>query len=157
MQSNLIYEDWIEILNQSYPIEFGWVGVDNNSHIAYFSTFNQAYTPKKAILSFEKYLRLAELINDLPEISSSTLYTKQKGWFHDWHFHSRRGLFAYDWLDAHRNQEDRKNRYDLLTVPDNPIDLSSISGIEQFDSILPRFNLFFGDNISFSDLQNSEF
>jgi hypothetical protein len=85
MQSSLSQEDWISILNQTYPIEFGWVGVDSNNHVGYFSTFNRGYTPKKVLSSFEAYLGLGELINNLPEISSTHLYIKEKGWFNIWH------------------------------------------------------------------------
>src|SRR5258706_15267289 len=101
MESNLNHEDWVAILDQAYPIEFGWIGVDSSNQVGYFSTFNQAYTPKKVLSSLEQYLDLAELINNLPEISFSQLYSKEKGRFNNWHFHSRRGIFGYDYQDAH--------------------------------------------------------
>lgn len=156
MESNLHPEDWVEILNQSYPIEFGWIGVDNLNHVGYFSTFNQAYTPKKVLSSFEQYLELAELINNLPEISPSRLYSINKGRFDNWHFHSRRGLFGYDYEDAHRKPHEKLNRYDLLTIPDNPIDFNSIPGIEQYEAIIPRFDLVFSSNILFEDMRKTE-
>jgi|GEM_PF-1055366 len=155
MESNLYHEDWVDILNQAYPIEFGWIGVDSSNQVGYFSTFNQAYTPKKVLLSFELYLELAELINNLPEISSSQLYTKEKGWFDYWHFHSRRGLIGYDYQDAHRKQHEKLNRYDLITIPGTPIDFDSISGIERYKPIIPRFDLVFSDNILFKDLMET--
>jgi len=156
MQSNLNSEDWGAILIQAYPIEFGWIGVDISNQVAYFSTFNQAYTPKKVLSSFEQYLELAGSLNNLQETSSSQLYTKEKGWFHDWHFHSRRGLFAYDYWDAHRKQSEKLSRYDLITVPAVPIDFNSIPGIEQYKPIIPHFDLEFGDNILFEDLRKNE-
>ncbi|MBN9385038.1 MAG: hypothetical protein J0H74_30060 [Chitinophagaceae bacterium] len=156
MESNLNHEDWVAILNQAYPIEFGWIGVDSSNQVGYFSTFNQAYTPKKAVSSFEMYLELAELINNLPEISSSQLYSKEKGWFHNWHFHSRRGLFGYDYEDAHRKQHEQLNRYDLITVPDTSIDFNLISGIERYKPIIPHFDLVFSGNIPFEDLMKTE-
>src|SRR6187402_3732366 len=118
MQANLHQEDWADILDQAYPIEFGWIGVDNLNRVGYFSTFNRAYTPKKVLSSFEEYVKLAECINNLPEISSSLLCTKEKGWFDHWHFHSRRGLIGYDYWDAHRKPHEQLNRYDLITIPD---------------------------------------
>jgi hypothetical protein len=155
MESNLYPEDWVDILNQSYPIEFGWIGVDSYNHVGYFSTFNRAYTPKRVLTSFEQYLELAELINNLPEISSSQLYSKEKGRFDGWHYHSRRGLIGYDYQDAHRNLHERLNRYDLLTVPGTPIDFDSIPAIEQYKPIIPRFHLIFNSNILFEDLRRA--
>ena len=156
MESNLNHEDWVAILDQTYPIEFGWIGVDSSNQVGYFSTFNQAYTPKKVLSSFEQYLELAELINNLPEISSSQLYSKEKGRFDNWHFHSRRGLFGYDYEDAHRKPHEELNRYDLLTVPVAPIDFDSILGIERYKPIIPRFDLVFSSNILFKDLMETE-
>lgn len=156
MESNLHPEDWVEILNQAYPIEFGWIGIDSSNRVSYFSTFNRAYTPKKALLSFELYLELSELINNLPEVSSSQLYSKEKGRFDIWHFHSRRGLIGYDYEDAHRMPGERFNRYDLLTVPDTPIDFNSIPGIEQYKPIIPHFDLIFSSHILFEDLRRTE-
>jgi len=156
MEYNLNQEDWVDILNQSYPIEFGWIGVDSSNQVGFFSTFNQAYTPKKVLLSFELYVELSELINNLAEISSSQLYSKEKGRFDIWHFHSRRGLIGYDYEDAHRKQPERLNRYDLLTVPGTPIDFNSIQGIAQYNPIIPRFDLVFSGNIPFEDLRRTE-
>jgi hypothetical protein len=77
-------------------------------------------------------------------------------WFHDWHFHSRRGIFGYDCWDAHRKQHEKLNRCDLLTVPDIPIEFDSIPGIERFKPIIPRFDLVFCGNILFKDVMETE-
>jgi len=40
MESNLNHEDWVSILNQEYPIEFGWLGVDSSNHVEILISLN---------------------------------------------------------------------------------------------------------------------
>jgi hypothetical protein len=157
MNSYISEEDWDHIVNQSFPIEFGWIGVDISNRLGYFSNFNEAYMPKKVVSSFGQYLKLAELINSLPEITASQLYVDRKGpWYDDWHYYSRRGIPAYDYHDVHREAHEKKDRYDLITVPDIRITCREIPGIEEFEAIIPRFDIIFCGHLSFKELQRSE-
>lgn len=156
MNSYISEEDWAGIVNQTYPIEFGWIGVDIANRLGYFSNFNQAYTPKKVFSSLEEYLKLAELINNLPEITTSQPYIDRKGRDDHWHYYSRRGIPAYDYEDVHREAHEKKDRYDLITVPDVRITCNEIPGIEEFEAIIPRFDIIFSGNLSFKELQRSE-
>jgi len=113
--------------------------------------------PKKILTSYEKYIELAELINNLPEIGSSALYIKAKGSFRSWHYLSRRGLVGYDYWDIHRKEADRLSRYDLITIPSTPTSYESIAGLKAFEDIIPRFRLDFRRDIPFKDLQENEY
>jgi hypothetical protein len=156
MESNLTEQEWTWVVKKENPIEFGWIGVDQSGHIGYFSTYGQAYIPNKVLLSYQHYIGLADFVNNLPEIGSSTLCTKQKGWFDDWHLHSKKGLIGYDFQDIHRNIRDRLNQYDLITVPSIFIIFESIPGIEKYHGIIPHFSLDFSEDLLFDDLKNTE-
>lgn len=145
-------ETWNAIENQSYDLEFDWFGIDKLGQISVFSSFNRGYIPKKAILSQEKYFQLQRLILNLPNITKAITYTNEKGNFCDWISYSEKGLFAFDYLDAHR--VDKTNLYDLITKPVKPLLISNIKEINYFIEIIPVFDLIFEDNISFEDLKN---
>lgn len=156
MESNLTKQEWSDLINRANPLEFGWIGIDQLKQIAYFSTFGRAYIPDKVMSSYDRYIELAEFVNNLPEICSSKLYTKEKGRFNIWHFHSKRGLIAYDFLDVHRNENERLNRYDLITFPERPITYDLIPNMALYNDIIARFSLDFNNNTSFKDLQAAE-
>lgn len=156
MEQYINEEDWENIVVQGYPMEFGWIGVDAAYQVGYFSTYNRAWMPQKVVSSHERYLQLAALINDLPDMGGSRQYTNRKGMYSYWHDYSRKGLIAYDYSDAHRKWADRLNQYDLITVPENGIDFLSIQGVLDYRDIIPKFNITFGDDIGFDLLQAAE-
>jgi hypothetical protein len=156
MEAELTREDWETVVNRTHPIEFGWIGADQYGRLGYFSTYGKAYIPNRVLFSFKKYLGLANLINSLPDIGRSTLYIKSKGWFDDWHLHSRQGIVGYDYQDAHREVAKQLNRYDLISIPEHYLKLDSNNDILSFEDIIPRFQTTFDDNLSFETLQKAE-
>ena len=147
-------EIWNAIKNQSYDLEFDWFGIDKVGQISVFSSFNRGYTPKKAILSQEKYFQLQKLILNLPIITKAITFTNEKGNFSDWISYSEKGLFAFDYQDAHR--VNKTDLYDLITKPIKPLLASHIKELNYFIEIIPVFDLIFENNISFEDLKNFE-
>lgn len=150
----LINEElWHAIISHSYDIEFDWIGIDNTENLGIFSSFNRGWIPKLTISSFEKYQKLASIINNLPFTTKATQFTSEKGHFRDWIEYSKKGIFAFDYQDIHRTE--KFDRYDLISLPKIPIKLNQLNDCDSIIDILPRFNLPFDNNLSFKDLEKS--
>ncbi|MDB5012940.1 MAG: hypothetical protein JWQ25_1142 [Daejeonella sp.] len=146
-------ETWNAITDRTYDLEFDWFGVDKLGAISMFSSFNRGFIPSKAISSIEKYTELEKLIKELPKITTAKLYTKSDGDFSDWILYSEKGLFSFDYQDAHR--ETKVNRYDLIAEPQNPLHVYDIQNLNLFMSILPQFDLVFSEDLTFEKLEQS--
>lgn len=146
-------QQWEAIVNNSYAIEFDWIGTNHIGHTAVFSSYNTGYIPEKVKTSFELYSQLDHLIQAMPKYTIPKLFTKETGNFKDWLSYAAKGLFAFDYQDIHRKQ--KIDRYDLIAQPTTP--LSNLKGIEKFINIIPTFNLVFDENISIEQLKKSEY
>lgn len=146
-------QQWEAIVNNSYAIEFDWIGTNHIGHTAVFSSYNTGYIPEKVKYSFELYLQLDSFIQSINRNTTAILVTKEKGNFKDWLSYTAKGLFAFDYQDIHRKQ--KLDRYDLIAQPTTP--LSNLKGIEKFINIIPTFNLVFDENISIEQLKKSEY
>lgn len=155
MLHQITEEEWNIVRNQSYDIEFDWVGIDNGGNLGVFSSFNRGLIPEKAISSFEKYQALAVLLNDLHPITNAILFTKESGNFKEWLDFSRKGFFTFDYQDIH--WDDKLGRYDLIAIPMIPLKLKDVEIIESFMDIVPTFNLSFEANLPFTKLENNYF
>lgn len=147
-------EIWNAIKNQAYDLEFDWFGIDKTGQISVFSSFNRGYVPKKFLLSLEKYLKLQQLILDLPKITTAKIYTQEKGNFSDWISYSEKGIFGFDYQDAHR--VDKINQYDLITKPSKSLVVKNIKSISYLMDVIPIFDLTFENDISFEKLKDCE-
>lgn len=76
-------------------------------------------------MSFENYIGLKEIIELLPNITSATLNTSEKGNFETWLSYANKGLFAFDFQDFHRTIT--KDQYDLIAVPMIPLSLNELN------------------------------
>lgn len=147
-------EQWDAVINQSYQVEFDWIGIDSLDQIAIFSSFNKGHIPHIVKSSFELYKQLFALIDKFPRFTTAVLVTKENGVFNDWLVYSQKGLYAFDYQDVHR--ENKFNQYDLISKPVAPLIINQVKNIELYLSIIPRFNLVFNDNISFQQLKETE-
>src|SRR3954467_958443 len=100
---------WNDIINQTYDIEFDFIGIDNLGQLAVFSTFNRAYRPACVTQSFEQFLLLDQLLETLPK-TTTAIYAKQDNKaisYSDWKRYAELGFFAYDNQDVHRTEQNR--------------------------------------------------
>lgn len=155
MLYNFQKEDWINIINQNSDMEFDYLAIDKIGQIGIFSTFNRGYVPECVTSSFEKFSALNNYIKKLP-IASETIFTKKERNeknYEDWKKYASLGFFAYDNEDVHRTK--KLYQYDIIYIPQTPLKLNSKSIIYDFFDIIPVFNLIFGGDIKFANLEKS--
>jgi hypothetical protein len=145
-------ETWEAIINRTLEVEFDWVGVDKLGQLAVFSSFNKAYIPAKVVSSFDKYQQLDKLIDALPHYTVGVLCTARDGQFKDWLSYSSKGLFAYDFQDAHRKP--KLGQYDLISKPKEPLTIAKLKA--SVLQAVPFFDLVFDSDLSFDKLRVCE-
>ncbi len=144
---------WQSIINQNGEMEFDWLGIDKNGHIAIFSNFNSGYTPNSITKSLTLYNELAVFIEELDKTSDAINVHNGKGKYDDWEEYAQKGIFAYDNENIHTIGY--PNRYHLIFKPKKPINYKEISDLKKFETIIPVFNIEFIDFLSFEELKNS--
>ncbi len=106
----------------SYPfgIDCLWLASDRNGHVGAFFTAGWAPIPTR-VLTFEdgSIEDIEERVNDLPRISTARLLIPDD--VPSYMAMAERGLFVYDWTDAHRSLRESTRKYELVAVPANPI------------------------------------
>ncbi|RZL43978.1 MAG: hypothetical protein EOP00_21960 [Pedobacter sp.] len=148
-------EIWNAVINKSYDVEFDWFGIDKVGKIAFFSSFNRGFIPSQVTSSFEKFIEFKKTVDSLQKITTAEICTKNNGDFSDWISYSEKGLFSFDYQDAHRKI--KTHAYDLISKPKNPLNILNIENFNYFKEILPKFLLNFEDlenEISFKTLEN---
>ncbi|HEY4112297.1 hypothetical protein [Puia sp.] len=149
----LTFDEWTAVSKQATFIEFDWIGIDNQGKIGVFSSVTVGYIPSKVFYSYESYVVLESVFGDLPKITVAKLATKESGRKDYWVNWAQKGLFAFDNEDVHRNQ--RLDRYDLIAVPEKALLFDGVPEIGACEDIIPRFNLAFTGDISFSQLKET--
>jgi hypothetical protein len=103
-------------------IDYAWLAVDSIGNVAVFTTGGEGPVPTSALPTLE----LAEsAIRDLVERSACEMQIKIPR-PDDYVSFAKRGLFAYDWYDVHRESSSRINQYELLARPTNPVTLGEL-------------------------------
>ncbi|WP_149206766.1 hypothetical protein [Flavobacterium johnsoniae] len=77
MLYNYDKEDWINIVNQTYDMEFDYLAIDKIGQIAVFSTFNRGYIPECVTSSLEKFSALDNYIETI-SMTSETVFIKKR-------------------------------------------------------------------------------
>jgi hypothetical protein len=72
----------------------------------------------------------------------------------DWKRWAEKGLFAYDYRDIHRTN--KLEQYDCIAIPEKPLLAKDASVLKDFEKMIPRFDLAFGENITFHQMKNAE-
>ena len=133
---------WQAVVDQSYAFEFDWYGVDRIGHVAAFSSYGRGVIPSVVKTCREGYNALYELIAAVPKSTQAELVYKGNGRYDDWLAYSGRGLYGYDYQDAHRAIP--RGQYDLLTVPATPIHVADLKLADELRRIMPRIDVVFG-------------
>jgi hypothetical protein len=133
---------WQAVVEQSDAFEFDWYGIDRTGHVAAFSSYGRGVIPSVVKTFRESYNALYELIAALPDSAQAELVYKGNGQYDDWLAYSRRGLYGYDYQDAHRAIP--LGQYDLLTVPATSIHVTDLKLVDELHRIMPRIDVVFG-------------
>lgn len=157
---NKYYENFIDIwgfigknspdLYGDYDCEFDWIGRDCNNYLGIFISFNRGFIPEKVYSSLELYSKVMEIVESLPSKDSNVgIAHKEKDEFYQL---AQKGLFVYDNQDVHRVE--KLEQYDLINTPSVPITLEEAC-LTPFSTIIPKFNLVFGNTIKLKELRGS--
>jgi hypothetical protein len=109
-----------------YPegIDCGWLGSDENGHAAIFTT--AGYGPVPTHLANRPYFdRLEIYLDRLPERTTGRLFvpTNHAGDFCNL---AALGLFVFDWQDVHRPLIDRRQIYEAVAAPAEPVNVDDL-------------------------------
>lgn len=125
--------------NLGYPFgqDFFWICSDRSNNVAAFATAGEGPIPT-AILEIENFLEIGDALARLPMLEPERKYNPQT---RDFDSLARRGIFAFDWSDAHR-MSDFLNGYELISQPkiclkadDLPKDLQVVTSIISLNSL----------------------
>lgn len=103
-------------------VDVGWVATDAVGQVALFTTGGPGPVPDSALPSVENS---EEFVISLPEMSDVDRVTAMAGANAFVEF-AKRGFFAYDWSDVHRDASQRLRGYELQYRPLNPLTLSEL-------------------------------
>jgi hypothetical protein len=99
--------------------DVGWVATDALGQVALFTTGGPGPVPDSAIPSVENS---EEFVLSLPKVSDVDRATVGAGANAFVEF-AKRGFFAYDWSDVHRDSRQALRGYELQYRPQNPLKL----------------------------------
>lgn len=99
--------------------DVGWIATDTIGQVALFTTAGPGPIPDSAIPSVE---HSEEWVCSLPEVSDVNLVTSMSS-ANAFVAFAKRGFFAYDWSDVHRDAHQALNGYELQYRPLNPLRL----------------------------------
>ena len=116
-----------------------WLAVDASGQVAVFTTGGEGPVPETAIPFTESG---EELVFGLPEVTSVDLLTTVPR-PDDFLAFCKRGLFAYDWSDAHRTSPNSLGGYELQARPleprritDMPMPLQAVAAATQLSGVV---------------------
>ncbi|MCK8520407.1 hypothetical protein M0D21_02445 [Aquimarina sp. D1M17] len=143
-------ETWNEIIkNGAYSHELDWIAQDNLGQIAIFSAIMEAPIPKVIGKSYALFSELELIINQLTEKGNAEPITKNNRNISDWLEYSKKGLFAFDFQDVHREKQDKLEHYDLISIPSNPIYIHDLKLKKEIEGIIPKIDCNFQEgNVS---------
>lgn len=109
-----------------YPdgTDFEWCGCDADGHIAVFTTAGLGPIPAAVLRDSELTHALLESVRSLPSRGGATMLVRLPR-PDDFVQFACRGLFAYDWQDAHRTNTG-SGGYELLARPHKPLHVSEL-------------------------------
>jgi hypothetical protein len=139
-------EIWTNIINEgAYSNELDWIAIDTCGQVGVFTTIMNAPIPTEIGKSYDLYIQLMSIISGLNERCSAIRITPNNGDLLDWDVYARKGLYAFDYQDVHREQKDKRNQYDLISKPSAPLHIEELDLNNLLISIIPKINCDFRD------------
>lgn len=109
-------------MNEYRDIDLAWVAVDEDGRLAVFTTAGEGPVPPGAL----RVSTAAEAaVAQLPIVGGDELLAKYLR-PDDFIAFAQRGLYAYDWSDAHRSHSDCTRCYELVAKPLRPVSISEL-------------------------------
>ena len=111
-----------------YDLECVWLAQDRDGHLGAFVTGGRGPIPIQFLDSRRIPVQdIEELILDLPCISTAHLLVPYKR-PDDYVAIAERGIFTYDWSDVHRTKLESGHAYELIAMPNRPIQVDALPG-----------------------------
>jgi hypothetical protein len=104
-----------------------WLGADHGGQVAAFFTAGFAPIPVAVLVQLETFDFELEILK-LPKNGSAKLlvdYPKDSSF----RAIAERGLYVFDWSDIHRTHKHHTSVYELVAMPENPIQLLHLPSI----------------------------
>jgi hypothetical protein len=98
-------------------VDCGWLAIDRHGHVAVFFTGGEGPIHDDADPYDDDAAAAIARMTGTSPFELLVAYTRPD----DFVEAARRGLFAYDWSDAHRADRDRIEGYELVARPDRPV------------------------------------
>ena len=109
-------------MNDLRDIDLPWVAVDAGGRLAVFTTAGEGPVPASAL----RVSTAAEAaVAQLPIVGGNELLAKYLR-PDDFIAFAERGLYAYDWSDAHRSGSDCTRCYELVAKPLRPVSIGEL-------------------------------
>lgn len=112
---------------QDYPeqLDCVWLAVDSDGHVGVFITAGIGPISEAILGQQFPICEIESELTKLPEIAEVNLMADFP--FSDSFMElAKRGLFVYDWQNAHRRRSEVKLGYDLVAAPTYPIKIKEI-------------------------------
>ena len=118
--------------------DYAWLATDAIGQIGIFTNAGEGPVPTVVLASRNLADQAEELVRRLPARGRADLLTSLPR-PEDFVAFADRGLFAYDWQDAHRTTSNRLNRYELVALPVTPLTILEMTPEIQELAPLVRF------------------
>lgn len=100
--------------------DFAWLATDAIGQIGIFTNAGGGPVPAAVLADRDLADRAEEFVRRLPTRGRAGLLARIPR-PDDFIAFAERGLFAYDWQDAHRTTSNRPNRYELVAIPESAV------------------------------------
>jgi hypothetical protein len=110
-------------MNSPRGIDVSWVAVDAAGRLGVFTTAGEGPVPESAL---SVSAAADEVVCRLPVLGGHELLIKYLR-PDDFVAFAERGLYAYDWSDAHRPRGDCTGCYELVAKPVRPVSIGELS------------------------------
>lgn len=108
---------------QKYPeqVDCAWLAIDSAGKAAVFITAGVGPIPEAVLESEVPIAEIESRLLELPSLGAVSLVEKIPS-PESFIALAERGLFVFDWQNAHRTKAELKRGYDLIAIPSQAID-----------------------------------
>jgi hypothetical protein len=88
---------WLDEDHPRCEVEFDWLAVDPQGHVAVFTTAGYGPVPMEVDPHLTEVDAALDQVKRLPDLESPDEIRLRFNEFSDWHAYSAKGFYAYDW------------------------------------------------------------
>ena len=123
-----------------WGIEFDWLGVDREGHVAVFTTAGYGLVPADVNQHLADVDAALDRVKELPVTGSAGDIIRRSagGDYPDWYAYSAKGFYAYDWQVWH-------GPYQRLSAPTAPISIGQLPAARLAIACFAEFLVSFAD------------